>query len=124
MTRTHAFLIAVAVAIAVVAGSFAALRTTQLGAAAAPRVDAAQIARQNRALDRAEVALRKQLAARPPALPPAPLALPPAPAGAPQRVIYVRAKPLVRVVPRHGDDNEHETGREADRGDDGARFDD
>jgi hypothetical protein len=119
MKRTHGFLIALALAFAVVAGTFAALRTTQLGAkaTATPRTSDAALLRQARALDRAEAALHKQLAQKPPALPavphtpmvatpslqaapaPAPTSLASAPA---PHVIYVRPKPIVHVIHRHG----------------------
>jgi len=116
MKRTHALLIVLAVAIAAVAGTFAALRSSQLRAnAASPKVSAAQIQQQIHALDRAEAALRVQLRRQPPALPALPHATPqpvlsapaaPAPAAlasavAP-RVTYVRAKPIIRIVHRHG----------------------
>jgi aminoglycoside phosphotransferase (APT) family kinase protein len=110
MKRLHALLIALALAVAVVAGTFAALRTTQLGAKAtsANRVDAAQIARQNRALDRAEAALRAELKRRPPAIAALPAAAPPPAA---QTVIYHRPPPIVHVIHRPGGgEYDHEGG--------------
>ena len=117
-----------AVAVAAIAGTSAALRSSQLRANAAPKVSAVQIQRQNQALDRAEAALRAQLRRKPPALPPlqraasqpvtsAPAAPAPAlaAAAATPRVTYVRPKPIVRIVHRHG--GEHEGG-----GDDGAQL--
>jgi hypothetical protein len=112
MKPAHALVLVAAVAIATVAGTYAALRTTQLSAASAQpfRVDEATVAAQNRALDRAEAALRAQLRRKPPALPP----VPSAPAGpairaaAPPSVVYVRPKPIVRVIHRHGA-GEHES---------------
>jgi hypothetical protein len=105
MRRTHALLISLLLAAAVVLGGFAAIRSTQLSAqSSTPRVDTAQIARQNAALDRAEAALRAELAKRPPAVP----ALASAPkAAAPQTVVYRRAPTVVRVIHHHGDDGEH-----------------
>ncbi|HEY6960517.1 MAG TPA: hypothetical protein VI408_01370 [Gaiellaceae bacterium] len=119
MKRTHAVLISLMLAAAVVLGSFAAIRSTQLstGAAAAPRVDSAQIARQNAALDRAEAALRAQLKKRPPAIKPIQAAAPAA--AAPQTVIYKRAPTIVHVLHRHG---EHENEGGGDGG--GGGFDD
>lgn len=106
MKRTHAFLISVVLAFAVILGSFAAIRSTQLSTAASkPRVGATEIARQNAALTKAESALRAQLAHKPPPLPRTNAA---ATAAAPQTVIYRRAPTIVHVVHRHG--GEHEDG--------------
>lgn len=108
MKRLPAFLIALALAVAVVAGTFAALRTTQLGATATTttKVSSAQIARQNRALDRAEAALRAELRHKPPAIAAVPAAAAPASA---QTVIYHRPPPVVHVIHRAGG-GEHEHG--------------
>lgn len=107
MKRTQALIIALALAVAVVAGMFAALRTTQLGAAATPHVTSTQIARQNRALDRAEAALRAELRHKPPAISTLHQA-PGAPAA--QTVIYHRPPPIVHVIHRTGGEHEHESG--------------
>jgi hypothetical protein len=116
MKRTHALLVSLVLAAAVILGSFAAIRSTRLSTqASAPRVDAAQIARQNAALDRAEAALRAELAKKPPAL----AALPAGPrAAAPQTVVYRRAPAVVRVIHRHGDDDGHERDHEGGELDD------
>jgi hypothetical protein len=110
MRRTHALLISLVLAGAVLLGSFAAIRATRLSTSAAPpRVGTAQIARQNAALDRAEAALRAELRGKPPAVP----ALAPARRAAPpQTVVYRRAPTIVHVVHRHG-------GERDDRGGDG-----
>ena len=114
MKRTHALIVAVAVAFAAIAGTFAALRTTQLGSNAtkASRVSGTQIASQNRALDRAERTLLAELRKKPPALPSLPVsrasASAPA-AAAPQTVIYQRPPAIVHVIHRHGGEHEHET---------------
>ena len=110
MKRTHALLISLVLAVAVLLGSVAAIRSTRLSVnAAPPRVGAAQIARQNAALDRAEAALRAELRKDPPAI----AALPaPSRASAPQTVIYRRAPTIVHVVHRHGGENESEGGSE------------
>jgi hypothetical protein len=116
MKRTHAFAVAIAVAFAAIAGTFAALRTTQLGAnaRATTHVGAAQIAKQNLALDRAERALLAELRKKPPALPPLPAASHPshvtAAAAAPQTVIYHRAPPIVHVIHRHGGEQDGHDG--------------
>ncbi len=117
MKRTQAFLIALALGVAVIAGTFAALRSQQLARNAAPRVSSNQYLSQTRALDRAEAALRAELRRRPPAIPAARVAAP-APAQAPQAVIYRRPAPIVRVIHRQG--GEHET----ESGDSGGGFDD
>ena len=104
MRRTHAFLVALALGIAVVAGTFAALRSQQLARTAAPRVSSTQYVTQNRALDRAEAAIRAELRRRQPAVPPVAAQ---AAARVPQAVIYRRPAPIVRVIHRH--DGEHET---------------
>ena len=124
---------------AAVAGTFAALRSSQLRAnAAAPKVSAVQIQQRLRALDRAEAALRVELRRKPPALPavphpapvasvpaaPAPAALASAPA---PRVTYVRAKPIIHIVHRHGGepgDHEGEGGAPSAAGGAGSHFDD
>ena len=122
MKRTHAALIAVVLAFAVLAGTFAALRTTQLGArSTTPSVSYAAIAAQNRQLDRAHAALLAQLRRRPPALPALAKPAAAAPAAVPaaaQTVVYVRPKPIVHIIHRHGGDHEAESGH------DGSRLDD
>jgi hypothetical protein len=128
MKRIHALLIVIAVAVAATAGMFAALRSSSLGAASTVRVSDTQIARQNRALDRAEAALRAQARQLPPALPPMPTASSSAPvtAAAPtarraQIVIYRRPPAIVRVTHRSG---EHEAEHESERGERGEGLDD
>ena len=123
MERTHAFAVAVAVAFAAIAGTIAALRTTQLGAhaRAATHVSGAQVAKQNLALDRAERALLAELRKKPPALPPLPAASHPTSitaATAPQTVIYHRPPPVVHVIHRHGGE------QDGNEGSDGGGMDD
>jgi len=99
MNRLHALLIAVAIALAIAAGTFAALRTTQLSATPSGGVTAAEIARQQAALHRVKIRLRHALERRPPKLPPLPAvvkAKAPAPAPAPAPL---PAAPAPRVVP-------------------------
>ena len=107
MKRVHALILAVAIGLAVVLGSFAALHTTR--AASPATVSNTQVATQNRALDRAEAALRAELRRRPPAITAAP-------APRAQTVIYHRPPPVVHVVHRHGGEggNEHEGGEGLD----------
>jgi len=113
MRRTHAFLIALVLAAAVILGSFAAIRSSQLSAhASTPHVDAAQVARQSAALNRAEAALRSELRKRPPAIPALPAVRH---AAAPQTVVYKRAPTIVHVIHRHGGENEHEGGNGSER---------
>jgi hypothetical protein len=107
MKRTQSLIIALALAVAVVAGAFAALRTTQLGAKAAPHVTSTQIARQNQALDRAEAALRAELRHKPPATSTLHQAQRVAAA---QTVIYHRPPPIVHIIHRTGGEHEHESG--------------
>lgn len=120
MSRRHVTVISLFLASALVLGMFATLRTTQLGAGSTPKVSAVQIAQRNRQLDRVEASLRKAARQKPPALP----AVPAAPtrlaaAAAPQRVVYVRPKPIVRVVHRSGE-HENDGGHKRD----GGGFDD
>jgi hypothetical protein len=125
MKTAHVLILVAAVAFAAVAGTYAAMRTTHLSVASAQpaRVGTAAIARQNRALDRAQTALLAELKRKPPAPPrvpaPAPVSAPavsvsaPAAAAAPP-VIYVRPKPIVHVIHRHGEgEREHEGGDRA-----------
>ena len=108
MTRTHAALISAVLALAVILGSFAAIRSTQLStAAAAPHVSSADVARQNAALSRAEASLRAELVRKPPALPTVSRARAVAP---PQTVVYKRAPTIVHVIHRHGGDDRERDG--------------
>lgn len=117
MNRRHVAVIALFLALALVAGMFAAVRTTRLGATATASVPAAQIAAKNRQLDRFEAKLRVAAKKRPPALPALPAATSSAPLAAAQtpRTVYVRPAPIVRVVPRHGE-NEHESEQAGEHG--------
>lgn len=111
MTRRNATVIALFLALALVAGLFAALRTTQLGARSASSVSPAQIAAKNRQLDRYQAALRREAKKRPPALPTLPAVRTQAVAAAQPRVVYQRPAPIVRVLHRsHGDDGGHDGG--------------
>ena len=118
MKRTHALVVAIVVAFAAIAGTFAALRTMQLGAnaRATSHLSAAQIADQNLALDRAERTLLAELHKRPPALPPLPAssrATAVQVAAAPQTVIYHRPPTIVHVIHGHGGEHEGQERSEA-----------
>ena len=125
MHTTHRIAIAAVLGLAAVAGLLGLTRTLDLGAAtaSAPRVSPAAIARSTHRLDRAEAALRRARASRPPALPPIPTypAVPvasPAPAArASGAVTYVRPPPHIVTVHRSGgerDDHEGGSGAQDD----------
>jgi hypothetical protein len=97
MRRIHTFVIAGVLALAAVTGLFAVSRTTQLGAAARTQVSSSQIAARNRQLDRIEKALLAQAQAAPHGA-----------AGAQAPTIYVRPKPIVRVLHHAGGEHENE----------------
>jgi hypothetical protein len=100
MNRRHALLIALMLGLAALVGAFALARTTHLGAATRAKVSATQIARQESALRRAEAALRRQITRA--------SATPAAPAPRAQRVMYVRPKPVIVTIHRHGGEHEQE----------------
>jgi hypothetical protein len=106
MTRRHALVISVFLALALVAGAFAALRTSGLGARAST-VPAVEIAAKTRQLDRFERALRREAQSRPPALPPL-VAGAKVPATPPAAVISRRAAASVHVDAHDGEEHEHE----------------
>jgi hypothetical protein len=90
---------------AAVLGAVAVTRTVSLGSGRARTADTAIRAR-TRQLNRFEASLRRELARKPPALPPLPKAAPaPAAASAPPPVVYRRPAPIVVVRHLHrGDD--------------------
>jgi hypothetical protein len=123
MQRANAFLIALLLGAAVVIGSVAALKTSQLGSASAkPSFSSRALARRGARLNQAEIALRKALARRPPKLPKIPsypavaahsATAPAAAPAAPPVIRYVRAAPIVVTTHRVGGDeaeHEHESG--------------
>jgi hypothetical protein len=115
MTRINALLIALMIGFAALAGTYAATRTTHLGAAAQQQ-SATQLKLRQKRLAAGEAALRKALAASPaPAQAPARAATA-ATAPAAQRVVYVRPAPIVIHKHRAG-------GGEAESRD-GGGFDD
>jgi len=101
MTRINALLIALIIGFAALAGTFAATRTTHLGAAA-QKQNAAALAQRRKQLAAGEAALRKALAASPPAA-----AARTAPATGAQRVVYVRPAPI--VIHKHRAGGEYES---------------
>jgi hypothetical protein len=114
MKRAHALLIAFAIGVAAIFGTFAASHSVRLGrSSTAPAMSSAQIAAHNRALDRAEVKLRRMLTEHPAATQGA--------AGR-QRVIYVRPAP--HIVTLHHGHGEAEGGEREAEGHDGSGFDD
>lgn len=116
MNKAHVTLFALLVAAATVLGAIALTRTTHLGRAAQHANDAAITAR-TKQLAAYAVKLRKELKAKPPALPSVPKPKPassvaPA-AAAPQstpRIIYHRPPAIVTVVHTHRHGNDSESG--------------
>lgn len=112
MNKAHVTLFALLVAGAAVLGAIAVTRTTGLGSTARHTNDAALVAR-TKQLAAYAAKLRKELNAKPPALPkvpaPSPAAAPAAvaPAVAP-RVVYHRPPPVIVVHHHHGDDGSPE----------------
>ena len=116
MQKTHAVAIALILAVSAGLGLVAAtrtagLRSTPSATAAAPSRSIA--ARQHR-LNRIEVALRRALRDKPPALPKVPAAPVRAPVTASAapvqpRVVYHRPAPIVVVKHRAGGEGEHES---------------
>lgn len=122
MNRRRALIVSLGVAVAAVAGIFAATSTISLGSEAKASTDQ-QVARRTAQLDRYEASLQKALAEMPPKLPTMPTDAT-VEAGvqtaAPARVVYRRAAPVVVGQSAGSDDeyehedDEHEDGRESD----------
>jgi hypothetical protein len=93
MNKRHATVIAVLIGLAALLGTFATIRTAQLGAAARA-ANKARIAAQERRLAAAERSLRRGLAARPTSSATTKAA----------RTVYVRPTPIVVHLHPHGDD--------------------
>lgn len=110
MKKAHAIAVALLLGLAAVLGVLAASRTVGVGAASRSHVTTASIAVRARRLDRVELALRRALRDRPPALPTVPTA-PTRVAAAPQ-VVYRRPAPI--LVIKHASHHD-------DRGDSEAR---
>jgi hypothetical protein len=107
--KIHVALIAGLIALAALAGTFAAARTTSLGAAGR-NASPALMAKRTRQLDAYAAALNRALKQKPPALPAVPTTAR-GPQGSPA-VIYRRPAPIVVVKhTHHGDDqSEHAEG--------------
>jgi hypothetical protein len=82
MNRKHGLFLAVALGLAAVAGTYAAMQTTDLGAQAAT-VSAREIAAADKRLDKQEAALQRAARKRPPKLPKLPPRAQAASAGSP-----------------------------------------
>jgi len=107
MKKAHVVAVALLLGLAAVFGLLAATKTARITGAGQTPASAAAIAARTKKLDRTELALRRALRDRPPALPAA------APA-APQRVVVRRPAPLIVVTHHRG--GEHETEHEAESG--------
>jgi hypothetical protein len=94
MNKTHTFVIAVVLGIAVMLGVFAASKSAHLGAAARS-ANQAQILQRQKRLTAAEQALKKALAKSPAATP--------APAARAPRTVYVRPAPIIVHKHRSGE---------------------
>jgi hypothetical protein len=120
MARRNALIVSLFLAVAVVLGMTAMLRTTRLGARASAAPATAQLAAKSRQLDRYARQLQKAARQRPPALPALPPrtgAVAPAPAAQPAQVVYVRPKPIVKTLHRHGDEGDaHDGGHDREEG--------
>jgi non-ribosomal peptide synthetase component E (peptide arylation enzyme) len=116
MNKAHLTLFALLVAGATVLGAVAVTRTTNLGRAARHTNDAAVAAR-TKQLTAYAAKLKKELKAKPPALPPVPKSSSAAAAGPSQapQVVYHQPPPVVTVIHRHhGDDGPDGGGRGGD----------
>lgn len=95
MNKRHATVIAFLLGLAVLLGTFAVMRTTNLGAASRAASNA-RVAAQERRLTAAERSLRHALAS------------PSASSGTAKapKTVYVRPAPIIVHLHRHGDDGE------------------
>lgn len=114
MNKAHLFLFALLVAAATVLGAVAVTRTTGLGRAARHTNDAAVVA-QTKQLTAYAARLKKELRAKPPALPPVPKSSSAAGGSGAPHVVYQQPPPIVTVVHRHhGDDGPEGKGGQDD----------
>lgn len=137
MNRKHALLIAIALGVAAVAGTLAAVQTTSLGAEAATVSDS-EITKRQRQLDRAAANLRRQAKRRPPALPAMPASSgggtvafrsgPSASSGSAAPVVLAAPAPASAPAPApqgsHHDDDDDWDDHDDDRDDDHDDWDD
>lgn len=107
MKRIHALAASVIVGLAAVFGVAAATKTAGIGRStpAASKVSDQTIAARERKLDRAQVALKKARAQKPPALP----AVPAAPTAAPQAQLVAQPAPVTPSVPNSSSDDGHDS---------------
>jgi hypothetical protein len=108
MKKAHFVAVALLLGLAAVLGVLAASRTAGVGASSRSRVGATSIAARAQRLGRVELALRRALRDRPPALPPIPAA--PRRAAVAPRVVYRRPAPIVVIkhVLHHDDSGDRE----------------
>jgi hypothetical protein len=110
MNKAHLTILAVLFAASAVLGAVAVTRTTHLGAASRAAEDAT-VAAQTHQLNAYAASLKKQLRAKPPALPAVPKAAAVhSSASATPRIVYQQPPPIVVTVHRHGDDGSDEGG--------------
>ena len=112
MKNVHVITVALLLGVAAVLGVVAASRTAVVGAVSQSHASNAFLAARAQRLDRVEVALRKALRDRPPALPRVPAAKNPARTGA--RVIYRRPAPI--VILKHSSHHDDSGDRESEGG--------
>ena len=103
MKKIHVIVLAVLLGAAAVFGVIAASRTANVGIAARAHANDAVVTARARRLRKVELALRKALRDRPPALPPLPAETN---HSSPSRVVYRRPAPI--VVLKHSGHGEHE----------------
>lgn len=108
MKKVHVITVALLLGVAAILGVVAASRTAGVGAASRSHVSNAAVAARAQRLDRVDVALRKALRDRPPALPRVPPAQNQARTSA--QVVYRRPAPIVilKHSSHHDDRGDHE----------------
>jgi non-ribosomal peptide synthetase component E (peptide arylation enzyme) len=104
MNKAHLTIFALLVAAATVLGAVAGTRTTGLGRAARHANDSAVVA-QTKQLTAYAAKLKKELKAKPPALPPVPKASSAAAGSQAPHIVYQQPPPIVTVVHRHHHDD-------------------
>jgi hypothetical protein len=112
MNKAHLTIFALLVAAATVLGAVALTRTTGLGRAARHTNDAAVVA-QTKQLTAYAAKLKKELKAKPPALPPVPKGSSAAAGSQAPQVVYQQPPPIVTVIHRHHHDDGPDEGRGA-----------
>ena len=124
MKRSHALAISLLLAVAVVAGGFAAFRTAGLGASSTGTVAAdAKVARKTAQLDRFEKKLKAALAGKPPRLPALEKRSSAASSGG--RIVYVQASaPAASATGTGGEPDDQHEGDDGGSGGEGGGHDD